>query len=135
MAGTLFSPGKLLLTSEYVVLDGALALAVPTKWGQEFFFEENRDGNSMVFWEAYHQNSLWLSAEIDYKTWKFAATTLPQAAAFVLKVLQNVQKLSGDKFRYGDSGKWYIIAEANKILNPFKELEMGTLIRIPTYGS
>ena len=38
MAGTLFSPGKLLLTSEYVVLDGALALAVPTQWGQEFFF-------------------------------------------------------------------------------------------------
>ena len=36
---------------------------------------------------------------------------------------------------YGDSGKWYVIAEANKILNPFKELEMGTLIRIPIYGS
>ena len=36
---------------------------------------------------------------------------------------------------YCGSGKWYIIAEANKILNPFKELEMGNLIRIPTYGS
>lgn len=35
---------------------------------------------------------------------------------------------------YGDSGKWYLIAEANKILNPFKELESGTLIRIPVYG-
>lgn len=46
------------------------------------------------------------------------------------ETLQNIA------FRYyGDSGKWYIIAEANKILNPFKELEMGTLIRIPTYGS
>ncbi len=99
MTGNLFSPGKLLLTSEYVVLDGALALAVPTKWGQEFFFEENGDGNSMVFWEAYHQNILWLKAEINYKTWEIAATNLPQAAAFVLKVLQNVQKLSDIKFR------------------------------------
>lgn len=46
------------------------------------------------------------------------------------ETLQNIA------FRYyGDSGKWYIIAEANKILNPFKELEMGNLIRIPTYGS
>lgn len=35
--GKLFSPGKLLLTSEYVVLDGALALSVPTLAGQEFF--------------------------------------------------------------------------------------------------
>ena len=36
---------------------------------------------------------------------------------------------------YGDSGKWYLIAEANGILNPFKEVESGTLIRIPAYGS
>lgn len=36
--GSIFSPGKLLLTSEYFVLDGALALAVPTIPGQEFFF-------------------------------------------------------------------------------------------------
>lgn len=103
MTGNLFSPGKLLLTSEYVVLDGALALAVPTKWGQEFFFEENGDGNSMVFWEAYHQNILWLKAEINYKTWEIAATNLPQAAEFVLKVLQNVQKLSDIKFRSDSS--------------------------------
>ena len=103
MTGNLFSPGKLLLTSEYVVLDGALALAVPTKWGQEFFFEENGDGNSMVFWEASHQNILWLKAEINYKTWEIAATNLPQAAEFVLKVLQNVQKLSDIKFRSDSS--------------------------------
>ena len=103
MMGNLFSPGKLLLTSEYVVLDGALALAVPTKWGQEFFFEETEDGNSRVYWEAYHQNTLWLKAEINYKTWEIAATNLPQAAAFVLKVLQNVQKLSDIKFRSDSS--------------------------------
>ena len=103
MTGNLFSPGKLLLTSEYAVLDGALALAVPTKWGQEFFFEENGDGNSMVFWEASHQNILWLKAEINYKTWEIAATNLPQAAEFVLKVLQNVQKLSDIKFRSDSS--------------------------------
>ena len=29
-----YSNGKLLLTGEYVVLDGAKALAVPTKFGQ-----------------------------------------------------------------------------------------------------
>ena len=35
---------------------------------------------------------------------------------------------------YGDSGKWFLIAEANTILNPFKELESGTLIKIPVYA-
>ena len=40
---SLFSPGKLLLTSEYFAMDGALVLAVPTKLGQEFSFEEKDD--------------------------------------------------------------------------------------------
>lgn len=35
---------------------------------------------------------------------------------------------------YGDSGKWYILAEANNIGNPFNELHTGMKIRIPAYG-
>jgi nucleoid-associated protein YgaU len=35
---------------------------------------------------------------------------------------------------YGDSGKWYLIAEANNILNPFQELEPYQILRIPMYG-
>ena len=103
MTGTIFSPGKLLLTSEYVVLDGALALAVPTKWGQEFFFEEIEDGNSTVYWEAFHQNTLWLKAEINYKTWKITQCNLDQPAEFVVKVLQHVQQLSSTKFHADSS--------------------------------
>ena len=99
----IFSPGKLMLTSEYVAVDGALVLAIPTKLGQELFYTENEDQKSLIFWEAYHQNTLWLKAEINYKTWEIAATNLPQAAAFVLKVLQNVQKLSDIKFRSDSS--------------------------------
>ena len=98
MTGKIFSPGKLLLTSEYVVLDGALALAVPTKWGQEFFFEEIEDGDATVYWEAFHENKLWLKAEINYKNWKLIQSNFLQPAEFVVKVLQNVQHLSITKF-------------------------------------
>ncbi len=66
----IFSPGKLMLTSEYFAIDGALVLAVPTRLGQEFFFEETDDKNSLITWEAYHQNILWLKTVIDYKTWQ-----------------------------------------------------------------
>ena len=34
MKKTFYSNGKLLITGEYVVLDGAKALALPTKYGQ-----------------------------------------------------------------------------------------------------
>lgn len=97
--GRIFSPGKLLLTSEYFVLDGALALAVPTKPGQEFFFEELTDGLSEVYWEALHQGKPWLQARINYKTWTVIDTNLPQGTDFVLQLLQAVQQYSVIKFQ------------------------------------
>lgn len=61
---------------------------------------------------------------------------VPESPNDIQHTVKDVETLQNIAFRYyGDSGKWYIIAEANKILNPFKELEMGNLIRIPTYGS
>lgn len=102
MKNHLFSPGKLLITSEYFVLDGALALAVPTKLGQDFYWEEKQDEGSKILWEAYHENKFWLKVVIDYKNWEIIETNLPENASFILKVLQNVQKLSSDKFQ-GDN--------------------------------
>ena len=101
--GEIYSPGKLMLTSEYFAVDGALVLAVPTKLGQEFFFEEKQDGKSIIFWEAYHQNKLWLKAVIDYKTWQILETNINQSAEFILKTLKNVQSLSETKFKINDS--------------------------------
>lgn len=61
---------------------------------------------------------------------------VPESPNDIQHIVKDGETLQNIAFRYyGDSGKWYIIAEANKILNPFKELEMGNLIRIPTYGS
>lgn len=88
-----------MLTSEYFAIDGALVLAVPTKLGQEFFFEENDDERSLIFWEAYHQNKLWLKAVIDYKHWQILEANIPSSAEFILKTLKNVQQLSQIKFK------------------------------------
>jgi mevalonate kinase len=101
--GEIYSPGKLMLTSEYFAVDGALVLAVPTKLGQEFFFEEKQDGQSLIFWEAYHQNKPWLKAVIDYKKWQILETNITTSAEFILKTLKNVQNLSETKFKINDS--------------------------------
>lgn len=106
MMARIFSPGKLLLTSEYFVLDGALSLAVPTTPGQEFFFEEKSDGRSEVFWEALHQGQPWLQMKLDYKTWTILNTNLPQPAEFVLRLLQTVQQNSSTKFQ--GSASYYL---------------------------
>ena len=103
--GEIYSPGKLMLTSEYFAVDGALVLAVPTKLGQEFFFEEIQDEKSLIFWEAYHQNRLWLKAVIDYKNWQILQTNITSSTEFILKTLKNVQSLSEIKFKNTDSYK------------------------------
>ena len=38
--------GKLLISGEYLVLDGALALAVPTRFGQNLQVTEGKDGEA-----------------------------------------------------------------------------------------
>ncbi|KIA89918.1 GYDIA family GHMP kinase [Kaistella jeonii] len=103
MAGRIFSPGKLLLTSEYVVLDGASALAIPTKWGQEFFFEEIEDGESLIYWTALHQHQPWLEIKIDYKKEIIVSTNIPDSAEFILKVLMKVKELSKVQFQQNSS--------------------------------
>lgn len=88
-----------MLTSEYVAVDGALVLAIPTKLGQEVFYTENEDQKSLIFWEAYHQNQLWLKTTIDYKNWKIIETNDFKASEFILKTLKNVQNLSEIKLK------------------------------------
>ena len=62
--------------------------------------------------------------------------SVPSSSNDIQHTVKDGETLQNIAFRYyGDSGKWYIIAEANGILNPFKELESGTLIRITSYGS
>lgn len=99
----IFSNGKLLLTSEYVVLDGALALALPTKLGQEFFFETLENRSNHVIWEAQHLGQPWLRTVIDYKKWLVLETNLEEPADFVLQILKNCEHLGSDRFVDGAS--------------------------------
>lgn len=52
---TFYSHGKLLLTAEYVILDGAKALALPTKFGQEM--EISPISEKQIQWMALDENS------------------------------------------------------------------------------
>ena len=59
------SNGKLLLTAEYAVLDGAKALAIPTKYGQSLLVEPN-DSN-VINWKSYNElNEVWFECRISF---------------------------------------------------------------------
>lgn len=64
-----FSHGKLLITGEYVVLDGALALSIPTKFGQSLSTEGNNE--SRLNWKNFDENGyIWYDTSIDVNTLK-----------------------------------------------------------------
>ena len=61
-----YSNGKLLLTGEYVVLDGALSLALPTKYGQSLIVE-TIDAQKII-WKSFNdENLVWFETEFDIK--------------------------------------------------------------------
>ena len=60
------SNGKLLITGEYVVLDGALALAVPTKFGQSLEVETVNE--EIIHWIAFdHLGKIWFEDRFQIK--------------------------------------------------------------------
>lgn len=64
MIKTFYSNGKLLITGEYLVLDGAKALALPTKFGQNLVVENGNDNT--IHWKSFDKDeSVWFE-EIIY---------------------------------------------------------------------
>jgi len=62
-----YSNGKLLITGEYVVLDGATAFALPTKFGQ--FLEVENTNTQTIIWKSYDADgSVWFSDTISFDT-------------------------------------------------------------------
>ena len=59
------SNGKLLLTAEYAVLDGAKALAIPTKYGQSLVIEENNSDS--IDWKSFNElGDVWFECSISF---------------------------------------------------------------------
>ena len=61
-----YSNGKLLLTGEYLVLDGAKSLAIPTKFGQDLVVEKIKEPE--IIWGSFtHTGECWFEAVFDLK--------------------------------------------------------------------
>ena len=65
MEKTFYSNGKLLITGEYLVLDGAKAFALPTKYGQNLIIAEG--SNNEIIWKSYDADgSIWFEDRIQF---------------------------------------------------------------------
>ncbi len=74
MKKTYYSNGKLLITGEYLVLDGAIALALPTKFGQNLIVESGN--NQTIYWKSFDKDgSIWFEDTIPFEAIKNKSVT------------------------------------------------------------
>jgi mevalonate kinase len=82
-----FSRGKLLITGEYLVLKGALALVTPVKFGQSLLVQKDHAG--YLTWESYDMNRCWFKAKFDTTFWQIIESTDLQVANRLLSWLKS----------------------------------------------
>lgn len=97
-----YGHGKLLLTSEYFVLDGALALALPTKFGQHLRAKELSGNDGLLYWVALNSKKQpWLNLVIDKESLQCINTESDVASRLVHLLSKarslNPEFLSGSK--------------------------------------
>ncbi|MCF8058521.1 MAG: hypothetical protein K9K67_04440 [Bacteriovoracaceae bacterium] len=82
-----YGHGKLLLTGEYFVLDGATGLALPTTVGQSMGVRYSQSFNPKLTWKSFDVNgNLWLEAHFEF--WHF--DILDENPSEEVKLLQRI---------------------------------------------
>ncbi len=89
--------GKLLLTSEYAVLDGALALALPTRFGQSLAVEEGSKPAELHWQSLDHTGQPWFEGVFDLPDFALKHGTEEKVGRALEQVLQTAQSLRPDK--------------------------------------
>lgn len=109
-----YSNGKLLLTGEYFVLEGAKALAIPTKFGQDLVVTPINE--SKLIWNSFTENGeCWLEAVFDLpKLRLISATFNSNKDGGNDKIAENLKE---------------ILVQAKKINTSFLDSEKGFLVK------
>ena len=94
-----FSHGKFLLTGEYLVLKGALALALPLKLGQSFTVETVCTPS--LQWNAYQPDGPWFSVTLNSENLEIINCDDRPKAEKLAQILKAVKRLNPAAFKEG----------------------------------
>lgn len=93
MPTSFYSNGKLLLTGEYAILDGAKGLALPTKFGQYLSLSHSESEN--FIWNSLDENdAVWFSSEFSKNRLETIHTSDPEVAHRLSQILVAAKKLN-----------------------------------------
>jgi len=90
-----YSNGKLLISGEYLVLKGALALAAPVRFGQYLEFKEISDERKVI-WKSFNREQLWFSAVLSAVDFSIISTDDQTIAEKLSLILTKTRMLNKD---------------------------------------
>ena len=97
MQKTFYSNGKLLISGEYLILDGAKGLALPTKMGQNLIVEETQ--TKSIHWKSYDADgSIWFEETLSFQEIQDNTTTTESVKATLIKILQVANTMNSNVF-------------------------------------
>ena len=94
--------GKFLLTGEYLVLKGVLALALPLKLGQSLEVKSLETNKGILRWEAYRPERKWFSATLQRDFFENFSTDSPEKTFGLIRILEAVKQLNPNAFEGND---------------------------------
>ncbi|MFK7813210.1 MAG: GYDIA family GHMP kinase [Maribacter sp.] len=93
MTQEFYSNGKLLISGEYAVLDGALAWAMPTKYGQYLRITPN--SSSQITWKSLDEkNTIWFEGSYDLNSLKEQTSSDLIISTALIKILSEARQLN-----------------------------------------
>ncbi len=88
-----YGHGKLLLSGEYFVLDGASGLALPTTVGQSMGVRYSQSFNPKLKWKSYDvEGNLWLEATFEFWHFDIIDKNPPKEVVLLQKLLREARK-------------------------------------------
>lgn len=96
-----YAHGKVLLSGEYVILDGALGIGLPTKMGQHLYVDKV-DSDKDLLWESWQgDQEKWLQVRLDPDRLTVIDTTDMGMGQRLSEVLIHARDLTGGAFQPG----------------------------------
>ena len=93
MTQKFYSNGKVLLSGEYAILDGALGLGLPTKFGQHLKVRESNSG--VLYWISLdYESNAWFEARYTLSPFKVIETSDTEISKRLVQILAEAKRLN-----------------------------------------
>ncbi len=91
---TYYASGKLLLSGEYLILEGAEGLAIPLQAGQELIVSDLPNHEDVLQWEAIIPSGIWFSGTFSLRDFHLLQATDKAFGHRLTEILTAVRKLN-----------------------------------------